>query len=168
MIIASSCRRCATRFKVSDNLAGKKAHCKKCGQSLRVPQTPAAVATGLFRMGAVEADRPSPRPDAQGVLKSTARTAAPASLRLAPIPSLDDLKPVASKRERLWEDDDGVEYELEKPITKPADTPVFEVAKQRVRLFWGRGGIAEVFLVTLRKFDLRYVCRCPFNWTTST
>ena len=58
-MIAFSCQRCATHFKVPDSLAGKKAHCKKCGESLRVPQAPAALAsvaaTGIFRMGAVYA-----------------------------------------------------------------------------------------------------------------
>ena len=165
-MIAFSCRRCATRFKVSDGLAGKKARCKKCGQSLQVPQAPAALAsvaaTGLFRMGAVQADQPpaSPAPNPDG--KARGNSAAPASLRLAPIPSLDDLKPVA-KREQLWEDDDGVDYELEKPIANPAAKPVLQLPKQRVRLFWGRGGIAEMLLITVRKFsDYAYLVSIPF------
>lgn len=169
-MIAFSCRRCATRFKVPDGLAGKKARCKKCGQNLQVPQAPAAVAsvaaTGLFRMGAVQPDQawPQPAPGAtQPESKSRGRSAAPSSVRLAPIPSLDDLKPVDRKRERLWEDDDGVEYELEKPVGTPAAKPLHQLPKPRARLFWGRGGIAELLLVTLRKFsDYAYLVSVPF------
>jgi predicted Zn finger-like uncharacterized protein len=164
--IAFSCRRCRTRFKVPDSLAGKKARCKKCGQSLQVPQAPAVVAsaaeTGLFRMGAVEPDQPpSPRAP-QPESKSHGWSAAPASLRLAPIPSLDDLKPVA-KRERLWEDDDGVEYELEKPVNVPVAKAAPQLAQTRGRLFWGRGGVAEVLLIASRKIsDYAYLVSIPF------
>jgi hypothetical protein len=113
-------------------------------------------------MGAVQADQTTPRPSAPADGKSHARSAAIESLRLAPIPSLDDLQPVKPKGERLWEDDDGVDYELEKPIATPADVPVFEVPKQRPRLFWGRGGIAEVLLITLRKLsDYTYLISLP-------
>ena len=150
-MIAFSCRRCATRFKVPDNLAGKKAHCRKCGQHLQVPPAPAAVAsvaaTGLFRMGAVQPGQvPAPRTP-QPESNSHRRSAAPSSLRLAPI-SLDSLKAVA-ERERLWEEDDAVEYELEKPIDVPAATAAPQLAQPRGRLFWGRGGIAEVLLIAL-------------------
>jgi hypothetical protein len=165
-MIAFSCRRCATRFKVPDDLAGKKARCKKCGQNLQVPQAPAAVAavaaTGLFRMGAVQSDQPPASPIPNPDAKARSHSAAPASLRLAPIPSLDDLKPVA-KREPLWEDDDGVEYELDKPIARPAAKPALQVPKQRIRLFWGRGGIAEALLLISRRFsDYAYLFSIPF------
>ncbi len=165
-MIAFSCRRCATRFKVPDSLAGKKARCRKCGQSLQVPQAPAAVAsvaaTGLFRMGAVQPDQPPSPRATQQESKSHGRSAAPASLRLAPIPSLDDLKPVA-KREKLWEDDDGVEYELEKAVDAPAAKAARQFPQPHGSLFWGRGGIAEILLIGLRKIsDYAYLVSIPF------
>src|SRR3970040_935088 len=105
-MIAFSCRRCGTRFKVPDGLAGKKARCKKCGQNLQVPQAPAAVAlvaaTGLFRMGAVQADQPPSPPAPHSESKPRGQSASPTSLRLVPI-SPDHLKAVA-ERERRWEE----------------------------------------------------------------
>ena len=164
-MIAFSCRRCATRFKVPDGLAGKKARCKKCGQNLQVPQARAAAAsvaaTGLFRMGAVQAEQPAapatPKPDT----KPRGQPAAPSSIRLAPI-SPDDLKALAD-RERLWEEEDAVEYELEKPIDVPAAKAAPQLPQPRARLFWGRGGIAEVLLIALRKIsDYAYLVSIPF------
>jgi hypothetical protein len=112
-------------------------------------------------MGAVQADQPPPRQARQTVPEVPTRGSAPSSIRLAPI-SLDDLKAVA-ERERLWDEEDKVEYELEKPVVERSDVPVFEVPKQRVRLFWGRGGIAELLLLTLRKFsDYAYLTSLPF------
>jgi hypothetical protein len=153
------------RFKVPDSLAGKKAHCKKCGQSLQVPQPPAAVAsvaaTGLFRMGAVRPDQASAPRTRQTEPQSVGQPAAP-SLRLAPISSKDDLKPVA-KRERLWEDDDGVEYELEKPFEVSAAKAVILRPPPHSSAFWGRGGIAEVLLIAIRKIsDYAYLVSIPF------
>lgn len=164
-MITFSCRRCTTRFTVPDEIAGKKARCKKCGQHLQVPQAPVAVAsgaaTGLFRMGTVQADQAAAQRTPIAESKVTARAAAPSSIRLAPI-SLDDLKAVA-ERERLWDEEDKVEYELERPVVERAEVPVFAVPKQRRRLFWGRGGIAEVLLITLRKLsDYAYLISLPF------
>jgi len=164
-MIAFSCRRCATRFKVPDGLAGKKARCKKCGQSLQVPQAPAVVAsaasTGLFRMGAVQANQPPSPRASQPVSRPRSQSAAPSSLRMAPI-SLDDLKAIA-ERERLWEEEDAVEYELEKPADTPAARPPRQHPQPRARLFWGRGGIAEMLLIALRKIsDYAYLVSIPF------
>ena len=101
--------------------------------------------------------RAAPQPES----KPHGRSAAPASIRLAPI-SLDDLKAVA-ERERLWEDDDAVEYELEKPVDAPAAKAAPQLPQPRGRLFWGRGGIAEVLLIALRKIsDYAYLVSIPF------
>ncbi len=165
-MIAFSCQRCATRFKVPDSLAGKKAHCKKCGQSLQVPQARAAVAavaaTGLFRMGTVQPDQaPAPR-TRQTESQPVGQPAAP-SLRLAPIPSQDDLKPIDPKRERLWEEDDGVEYELAKPVEVAAANAASLRTQPRSSVVWGRGGIAEVLLIAIRKIsDYTYLVSIPF------
>jgi hypothetical protein len=111
-------------------------------------------------MGAVQVGTEPPRPI------STARSgphagAGPSSIRLAPV-SVDYLKAVA-EQERIFEEEDKVEYELEKPIARPADRPAFQLPKQRVRLFWGRGGIAELLLVTLRKLsDYAYLISLLF------
>jgi hypothetical protein len=154
-------------FKVPETFAGKRAHCKKCGQKLQVPRLMAAAAsvaaTGMFRLGTVEppARRQSPQ---TGPLESDAprRSAATDSLRLAPIPSLDNLQPVKPKHERLWEDDDGVEYELEKLVDVPTPKVPRQYRQQGGGMFWGRGGIAEVALIWLRKLsDYAYLASLP-------
>jgi hypothetical protein len=164
-MIAFSCQRCATHFKVPDSLAGKKAHCKKCGQGLRVPQAPVAVAavaaTGVFRMGAVQADRGSAERTRAATSKPDAPSALP-SLSLVPIPSQDELQPVA-KREPLWQDDDGVEYELEQLVEQSPAKAVRMQARPHGSVFWDRGGIAEVLLIALRKLsDYTYLVSVPF------
>ena len=164
-MIAFSCQRCATHFKVPDSLAGKKAHCKKCGQGLRVPQAPVAevavAATGVFRMGAVQSDQASAERTPQTKSKPLGPPAAP-SLSLAPIPSQDDLKPVA-KRNALWEDDDGVEYEVEKLVEESPAKAVSMRARPGGSVFWDRGGIAEVLLIAIRKIsDYTYLVSIPF------
>jgi hypothetical protein len=89
--------------------------------------------------------------------------AAEPSLRLVPIASQDDLKPVA-KREQLWEDDDGVEYELEKAVEVSAAAKAARLRPQpRRSVFWGRGGIAELLLIAIRKIsDYTYLVSIPF------
>jgi hypothetical protein len=165
--IEFSCRQCGMHFKVPESFAGKGAHCKKCGQKLQVPRLMAAAAsvaaTGVFRLGNVEpsAQRPSPQtgPPESGMPR---RSAATDSLRLASIPSLDNLQPIKPKHERLWEDDDGVEYELEKPADAPAPKLPRQYRQQGGGLFWGRGGIAEVALIWLRKLsDYAYLVSLP-------
>jgi hypothetical protein len=133
-------------------LAGKKARCKKCGRNLQVPPARAAVAaTGVFRMGSVQVDQRPPGPTAQAESKPHPDGAAPSSIQLAPI-SLGDLKAVAERR-RQWEEDDKVEYELEKPVDTPAAKSAPRIPQPGRSLFWGRGGIAEVLLIALRKIS---------------
>lgn len=165
-MIAFSCQRCATHFKVPDSLAGKKAHCKKCGESLRVPRAPAAVAsvaaTGLFRMGAVPPVQVSASRARQRESQPVGQPATP-SLRLVPIPSQDEIQPVNPKRERLWEEDDGVEYELSKPVAVSTAKTASPRPLPRSSVFWGRGGIAEVLLIAIRKIsDYTYLISIPF------
>ena len=162
-MITFSCQRCATRFKVSEKLAGKKARCKKCGQTLQVPPVPAAsvVATGLFRLGSVQADSLPTRTAAQAE-SGLASPRGRASLVSAwPTLSLGDLKAVA-ERQRQWEEDGNVEYELEKSVDTPAAMPAPRIAQPVGSLFWGRGGIAEVLLIALRKIsDYAYLISLP-------
>ena len=64
---------------------------------------------------------------------------------------------------QLWEDDDGVEYELEKPVDVPAAKPARQLSQPHGSLFWGRGGIAEILLIALRKIsDYAYLVSIPF------
>ncbi len=160
-----SCRQCATRFKVPDALAGKKARCKKCGASLQIPEALAAVAavaeTGLFRLGAMLPNQASQPRVPQPGFEPRSQSTSPESIRLAPI-SLDDLQAVAP-RKKLWEEDDGVEYELEKPVETPAAMPPRILSQSRGSFWWGRGGIAETVLLALRKFsDYAYLTSIPF------
>ena len=163
-MIVFSCRQCATRFKVPDGLAGKQARCKKCGQTLQVPSAPVAVAavaaTGLFRMGAMQPDQP-PSGQKPPESKPRVQSAAPSSIRLAPI-SVADIQAVTERR-RLQEEEDAVEYELEKPLDEPIASLPRKISQPRGRIFWGRGGIAEVLLIALRKFsDYAYLISVPF------
>lgn len=166
--IEFSCQQCGMHFKVPETFAGKRAHCRKCGQKLQVPHLMAAAAsvatTGLFRLGNVDAHPaqqavPQSQPARAGVPR---RSAAAESLRLAPIPSLDDLQAVKPKHEQLWEDDDGVEYELEKQPELPVPKIPRQYRQQGSGMFWGRGGIAEVALTGLRKLsDYAYLASLP-------
>jgi hypothetical protein len=114
----------------------------------------------MFRMGAVQSDQ-SPQSQAlQPESQPRSRSAAPASIRLAPI-SLGDLKAVA-ERKRHWEEEDAVEYELEKKTAASVAIAPRQLPQPRGRLFWGRGGIAEVLLIALRKIsDYAYVISVP-------
>ena len=86
----------------------------------------------------------------------------PQTVCVAPIPSLDDLQPVKPKHELLWEDDDGVEYELEKPLDAPTPKLPRQHLQQGGGMFWGRGGIAEVGIILLRKLsDYAYLASLP-------
>ena len=166
MTIAFSCRRCATRFKVSDRLAGKKARCKKCGGNLLVPKPPptaaSVAASGLFRMGTAQPDPPPSAAARHPASKPPDRSAAPASLGLVPI-SEDNLKPVARGPTPRWDDDDSIEYEMEKPAATPAGKRPSQLPPSRRQLVWGRGGIAEALLIALRKIsDFAYLISMPF------
>lgn len=165
-VIEFSCRQCGTHFKVPVTLAGKRAHCKKCGQQLLVPRVMAPAAsvatTGIFRLGDVEASALPPPPSVPAGVGVPRRSAAAESLRLAAIPSLDNLQPVKPKEERLWEDDDGVEYELEKQVDVPPPKLPRQFRQPGGSMFWGRGGIAEVALIWLRSLsDYAYLASLP-------
>ena len=113
-------------------------------------------------MGAVQPNQASASRTRQTESQPVGQSAVP-SLRLAPIPSLDDLTPVEQKRERLWEEDDGVEYALEKPVEVSAAKATSLRPVPPSSVFWGRGGIAEVLLIALRKFsDYAYLVSIPF------
>jgi hypothetical protein len=146
MAIEFSCSHCGMRFQVSDHLAGKNARCKKCGNGLRIPEPrvvmASVAASGMFRMGTLQPE--------QVLANETplAPSTAQASLRLAPIPSLDDLKPVRTNA-RDWEGEDSREYEVD--WTEP--TPVAQVPMTSPKKVLARGGIAEAVLHGLRKLS---------------
>jgi hypothetical protein len=162
-MISFSCHQCATRFNVADALAGKKARCKKCGTQLLVPKQPlaaaAVAASGIFRMGAVHSEQHQPVAHASPS-PAPAKSEAPSSIRLAPI-SVAELDALA-QREKLWEDDDGVAYELEKPAYESAEVFVPKPRKSFGDKLWERGGLLELALVGLRKIsDFAYLISVP-------
>lgn len=168
MVIAFTCPGCMTPFRVPDRVAGKTAKCKKCGGTIKIPAAPAAVAasvaaTGVFRMGAVQSNRPQAAMAAEHPI----RPAAPSSLQLAPITE-DRLPKMARKKPNLWEEDDSVEYELAKPTSIPkrslpkkrASNPLYSPPRGG---FWGRGGLGETMLLSLNKIsDFAYLISIPF------
>ena len=67
------------------------------------------------------------------------------------------------KREKLWQDDDGVEYELERQVDTSAAFPIRQTSKPLSAKLWERGGMAEVSLIALRKVsDYAYLISLPF------
>ena len=156
-----------TRFKVPESFGGKKARCKKCGHVMKVPVLPppaASVATsGMFRLGAVQPEQLKPAHEATKVASRKTPSIGKTSLRLAPV-SLNDLKPDADDRPKLWEDADSIEYELEKPVRRPAAVELPATSNLSAgSLLWGRGGIAETVLIFLRKVsDFAYLLSIPF------
>ncbi len=156
-----------TRFKVPESLGGKKARCKKCGHVMKVPVPPppaTSVATsGMFRLGAVQPEQLQPAHEASKVAPRKIASLGKTSLRLAPV-SLNDLKPDADDRPKLWEDADSIEYELEKPAHRPAAAKLStKLDSSTGGLLWGRGGIAEKVLILLRKVsDFAYLLSIPF------
>ena len=129
---------------------------------MRVPEAVPAVASvavsGVFRMGSVQAGQAPSENEAGSPANPPGRPAAPESLRLAPIASLDDLKPVARKQAQTWDDEDSIEYEMEEPIASRAATPPRPLRPARGRRFWGPGGIGETVLLGLRRLsDVAYL-----------
>lgn len=164
MTIAFSCGKCATRFKVPDRLAGKKARCKKCGDMMRIPESAEALASaaanGVFRMGTVSAEQAAVATATAPASKAGSSHDIQGGLRLAPLLDELDAETTQEESEReaqhkasLFQDDD-FEYKLAKPL----DKPVLKKSRSGQRLFWGKGGIAEVVLVPLRKVsDLAFL-----------
>jgi hypothetical protein len=115
----------------------------------------------MFRMGAVPSAMPHPADNPPSPVIDRAQAEAPASIRLAPI-SVPDLAALP-KREKLWQDDDGVDYELEKPAEVPAEFPIGQTSKPLGAKLWERGGVAEASLIALRKIsDYAYLISLPF------
>jgi hypothetical protein len=68
-----------------------------------------------------------------------------------------------AKKEKLWQDDDGVEYELEKPVATSATYPIRPTSQPLGEKLWQRGGMAEISLIALRKIsDYAYLISLPF------
>jgi hypothetical protein len=167
MTISFACPRCMTRFKVPESFGGKKARCKKCGHVMKVPVVPppaTSVATsGMFRLGAIQPEHLQPAHEATKGAPRKMPSIGKTSLRLAPV-SLNDLKPDADDRPKLWEDADSIEYELEKPAHRPAAAKLpTKLDSSAGGLLWGRGGIAEIVLILSRKVsDFAYLLSIPF------
>lgn len=146
------------RFQVSEQLAGKTARCKRCGNSLRIPEPRVALssvaASGLFRLCTVQPD-----PVAAGQATSSA-SAEPASLRLAPIPSLDNAQPIRRTNAGAWEEEgESTEYKVD----WAAELPVKKQPLPSPRRVLRRGGIAETALLVLQKFsDFGYLISIVF------
>ena len=161
MAIAFACQRCSTRFKVPDDLAGRKARCKKCGCQLIVPATAATVAavaaSGLFRMGVAQARQPLIPPLQPPDGPAKALEASTESYRLVPVASQDDLQAIkkqAKIKADLWAEEKAVEYELapsfEASLPRP---PLYSKPLPPKRFIWGRGGVGESLLLFVRKIS---------------
>ncbi|WZO98607.1 hypothetical protein EP7_000187 [Isosphaeraceae bacterium EP7] len=133
MAIVFFCQGCGARFDVSDDLAGRKARCKKCGHVAAVPPAnPHAAAAILTPRPPREAGSPrpmqTPRP-AMAVAGGTGPTwldEVSVSVGLAPI-TAENLKPVRMKAAGPldnFNDDDGPDhYELASPGRKAGKAP---------------------------------------------
>jgi hypothetical protein len=118
------CQSCGARFEVNPQMAGKRGHCKKCGQSMTIPRAEEiasmaampALATGAVGAGTV----PGGRSGAWGGSIGSVPQAGISKLGLAPI-TLDRM-PIGRRRERerppspLDDAEDSKPYVLAQPI----------------------------------------------------
>jgi hypothetical protein len=111
MGIVFFCQSCGARFEVAARMAGKKGHCKKCGQMMSIPRAeqlasmtsmPALAAAGVGSAG-------SAGPSIGGWLKSDAISAI-----LAPI-TVDGMRFGTKKPSRFDDIDDSKPYNLAQP-----------------------------------------------------
>src|SRR3954451_19245396 len=63
-----ACPGCNTKLKAPDTSAGKKAKCKKCGTSFRLPGPPSGTAGGAQMLSAVDVPAAEPNPFALDAL----------------------------------------------------------------------------------------------------
>ena len=67
-MIDFACETCGKRFRVADELAGRKAKCKECGSSITIPSAVVPVAAGVATAAAATAAVPAARPKPAGTM----------------------------------------------------------------------------------------------------
>lgn len=114
MSIVFFCQSCGARFEVPERIAGKKGHCKKCGQMMTIPRAEhlasRAAIPALAPAGAGAGSSTSAAPSIGGWMKGAALSAilAPITLDRAPVGSI--------RPGPLDGDDDSKVYELARPV----------------------------------------------------
>jgi hypothetical protein len=107
MAIELACPKCHQKYRLKDELAGKKAKCAKCGESIQVPGAATAPAPSA-KTASSKAASPKPaaaKPAATPAKAVAAVTAPPKSVIADPLPDLSDLFddsfPVAAQPSRI-------------------------------------------------------------------
>lgn len=93
MAIDLACPKCHQKYRLKDELAGKKAKCAKCGESIQVPGAAAAAAPSV-KTAPTKASSPKPaavKPVATPARAAAAVTAPPKPAIADPLPDLSDL-----------------------------------------------------------------------------
>ena len=85
MSIDLACPKCRQKYRLKDELAGKKAKCAKCGESIKVP-SPVAVAKGPASPAAAKPTKPAPP-----VARPPVAPIATKPVAVDPLPDLSDL-----------------------------------------------------------------------------
>jgi hypothetical protein len=107
MSIVFFCQSCGARFEVAAKMAGKKGHCKKCGQMMSIPR--AEQLASMTAMPALAAAGDA-GPSIGGWLRSGAMSAV-----LAPI-TVDGMRFGSKKPSRFDDIDDSKPYNLAQPV----------------------------------------------------
>jgi ribosomal protein L37AE/L43A len=108
MAIELACPKCRQKYRLKDELAGKKAKCAKCGESMQIPGAKPVTAGVAPAAKATTAQTSAPKPAAQkpAPAKPVAAVVAPSKPVIAdPLPDLSDLFddsfPVSAQPSRL-------------------------------------------------------------------
>lgn len=108
MAIELACPKCHQKYRLKDELAGKKAKCAKCGESMQIPgakAVAAGVATAAKASAAQAATRKPTAPKRAPAKPVAAVAATPKPVVTDPLPDLSDLFddsfPVAAQPSRL-------------------------------------------------------------------
>jgi hypothetical protein len=153
MSIVFFCQSCGARFEVDPRMAGKKGHCKKCGQSMTIPEAGAiasmaampALASAPARAGKISGRRAGAGDGSIG----SALQAGISKVGLAPLTV--DRMPILRRREPerrpspLDDAEDSKPYVLAQPIREKRGT--VRVQENVVLRVWRQqlGGIQRVF-----------------------
>ncbi len=157
MNIVFFCQSCGARFEVDPRMAGKKGHCKKCGQYMSIPRAqeiasmaamPALASAGA---GAVA----GPAPVGNWLARMTSQVG------LAPLTI--DRMPAGRKKPSMFAEDDLADskpYALAKPERRPSGGGASKPAGFIARVWRGQlGGVQKVF----RKLNqAAYLISIPF------
>jgi hypothetical protein len=163
MGIVFFCQSCGARFEVDPRMAGRRGHCKKCGQITTIPRAeeiasmasmPALAVAGAGAAGAAPAGANAP---AAGASMGSWLKAGISKVGLAPL-SVDRM-PVYRRPSALDDAEDSKPYALAKPLQTARGRPGSNINPALV--LWRRqlGGIQKLF----RKINqAAYLISVPF------